>query len=101
MRGNSVIDKSIFSQEDFYVLDSLFLTDEAWFHLNGYITSLNSRVWSAENLRALHAYLLHSSNRIFSVQCLDNELQDHCFFMRLGEGRGGGILADVVIAHYS
>jgi hypothetical protein len=29
------------------ILDVTFFTDEAWFHLSGYVNSQNSRVWSA------------------------------------------------------
>ena len=34
-------------------------------HLNGYINSQNSRMWSAENSQALHENSLHSSNVVF------------------------------------
>jgi len=37
-----------FSQEGIYVLDNLFFTDEARFHLSGYINSQNSGTWSAK-----------------------------------------------------
>jgi hypothetical protein len=31
------------------IWDQTFLTDEAWFHLNGYINSLNTCIWATEN----------------------------------------------------
>jgi hypothetical protein len=34
--------------------------DEAWFHLNGYINSQNSQLWSAENPHAVIQSPLHS-----------------------------------------
>jgi hypothetical protein len=38
----------IFSQEAVYRLDSLSFTEEARFHLNGYINGQNSIIWSSE-----------------------------------------------------
>lgn len=46
--NNSVIDTMDFSQEEIYVLDNLFFTDEARFHLSGYINSQNNGIWSAK-----------------------------------------------------
>lgn len=40
-------------------LEITFFTDEAWFHLNGYINSQNSRIWATENPHALHETSLH------------------------------------------
>ncbi|RZC41941.1 hypothetical protein BDFB_008768, partial [Asbolus verrucosus] len=31
------------------ILDVKFFTDEAWFHLEGYVNSQNMRTWSTEN----------------------------------------------------
>lgn len=31
------------------ILDKTFFSDEAWFHLSGYVNSQNRRIWSAEN----------------------------------------------------
>ena len=36
------------------VLDVTFFTDEAWFHLSGYVNSQNSRLWSYDNPHSLH-----------------------------------------------
>jgi hypothetical protein len=36
------------------ILDDTFFTDEAYFHLLGYINSQNSRVWRARNPHAFH-----------------------------------------------
>jgi hypothetical protein len=37
-----------------------FFSDEAWFHLSGYVNSQNSRFWSSENLHLFHEVPLHS-----------------------------------------
>jgi hypothetical protein len=44
------------------VLDKVFYSDEAWFHLSGYVNSENSRIWSAENPNTFHETPLHSLN---------------------------------------
>ena len=41
-------------------LDYTFYSDEAWFHLSGYVNSQNSRTWSALNPFELHESPLHS-----------------------------------------
>ena len=42
------------------ILDVTFFTDEAWFHLSGYINSQNSHLWSSENPNSVHESPLHS-----------------------------------------
>jgi hypothetical protein len=37
----------------------LFITDEACFHLSGYVNSQNTRIWSGENPHAIHQTPLH------------------------------------------
>jgi hypothetical protein len=32
----------------------LFIADEAYFHLSGYVNSQNTRIWSGENPRSVH-----------------------------------------------
>jgi hypothetical protein len=49
-----------FVREGIHVLDSLFLSDEAWFHLSGYLNSKNTLLWSAENPSAMNKAPLHS-----------------------------------------
>ena len=44
------------------ILDVTFFTDEAYFHLSGYVNSQNSRVWCAHNPHACHESLLHDKN---------------------------------------
>jgi hypothetical protein len=45
---------------DFDILDKVFYSDEAWFHLSGYVNSQNSRTWSAENPHTFQERPLHS-----------------------------------------
>jgi len=35
-------------------------SDEAWFHLSGYVNSQNSRIWASENPKAIHEEPHHS-----------------------------------------
>lgn len=42
------------------VLNETFFTDEAWFHLSGYMNSQNSRLWSTANPLCIHEEPLHS-----------------------------------------
>jgi len=41
------------------ILDVTFFTDEAYFHVSGYINSQNSRVWCEHNPHAFHDSPLH------------------------------------------
>lgn len=41
------------------VLDLCFFSDEAWFHLSGYVNSQNYRIWSAENPHTYRETALH------------------------------------------
>jgi hypothetical protein len=38
-------------------LDLIFSTDEAWFHLSGYINKQNMRIWSAESAETSHDFV--------------------------------------------
>jgi hypothetical protein len=40
--------------------DKVFYSNEAWFHISGYINSQNNRICSIENLHTFHERLLHS-----------------------------------------
>jgi len=42
------------------VLDQMFFTDEAWFHLSGYVNSQNYRTWRTENPHNYTETPLHS-----------------------------------------
>lgn len=42
------------------LIHHMFMSDEAHFHLNGYVNKQNSRYWSAENPLQLHEKPLHS-----------------------------------------
>jgi hypothetical protein len=41
-------------------LDDWYWTDEAWFNLNGYVNTQNTRIWSAEKPHTLHEAPLHN-----------------------------------------
>jgi len=41
------------------ILDLTFFTDEAWFHLSGYVNSQNYRTWGTENPHVLQETSLH------------------------------------------
>lgn len=41
------------------ILDVTFFTDEAWFHLSGYVNSQNNRLWSSENPHEFHQVPLY------------------------------------------
>lgn len=40
-------------------MDLTFFSDEAWFHLSGYVNSQNYRTWSTENPHVFHETTLH------------------------------------------
>jgi len=42
------------------ILDVTFFTDEARFHLSGYVNSQNTRIWATENPHTVHEEPLHS-----------------------------------------
>jgi hypothetical protein len=39
-----------------------FISDEAWFHLQGYINTQNNQYWSSQNPHLTHEVLLHPVN---------------------------------------
>jgi hypothetical protein len=41
------------------ILEKLIFTDEAWFHLSGYLNSQNTRIWSTENPHEIIEVPLH------------------------------------------
>jgi hypothetical protein len=41
-------------------LDDWYWTDETWFHLNGYVSAQNTRIWSVETPHTLRKAPLHS-----------------------------------------
>lgn len=44
---------------DYNLLEKTFFTDEAWFHLNGYVNSQNMRLWSSEKPNFIEETPLH------------------------------------------
>jgi hypothetical protein len=49
-----------FVDENPEILDYTWFSDEAWFHLSGYVNSQNTRLWGSENSHALFEEPLHS-----------------------------------------
>jgi hypothetical protein len=49
-----------FFEENPGILDYTWFSDEAWFHLSGYVNSQNTRLWASENPHALFQEPLHS-----------------------------------------
>jgi hypothetical protein len=49
------------------ILDVTFFTDEAWFHLSGYINTQNTRLCSSENPHAVHEKPLHDQKLLVWV----------------------------------
>jgi hypothetical protein len=48
------------SNEMVWLIQSKLLSDEAWFHFRGYVTSQNSWIWSTESPHILHEKPLNS-----------------------------------------
>ena len=42
------------------ILDYSWFSNEAWFHLSGYVNSQHFRIWASENPNAIHEEPLHS-----------------------------------------
>jgi hypothetical protein len=78
-----------------------FFTDEALFHLSGHINSQNSRIWNAENPRALHENTLYSPKEAFSAKWLEKELRDNCSINRLWEAGGRGENLFSILCNYT
>jgi len=49
------------------ILDVTFFTDEAWFHLSGYVNSQNTHIWAAAIPHTVHEETFHSQK--FGVWC--------------------------------
>jgi hypothetical protein len=62
----------------------VFFTDEASFHLNGYICSQKSRIWSAANPLALHENPLHLSKIGVWRAVSRKQTMGHSFLKRVG-----------------
>jgi hypothetical protein len=48
-----------FVQNGVDILENVFFSDEAWFHLSWYVNSQDSRFWSSENPHLFHEVPLH------------------------------------------
>jgi hypothetical protein len=44
------------------ILVVTFFTNEAWFHLSGYVNTQNTRLWTSENPHAVHETPFHDQN---------------------------------------
>jgi hypothetical protein len=49
------------------ILDKVFYSDEAWFHLSGYVNRQNSRIWGGENPYTFHERPLHLGYGLLSL----------------------------------
>ena len=58
-RLNFALEFGVIVQENYIVLNNLFMSDEAHFHLNGFTNKYNFRYWSHTNPTALHERPLH------------------------------------------
>jgi hypothetical protein len=73
-----------FIDENPVILDYTWFSDEAWFHLSGYVNSQNTRLWGSENPHALFEEPLQSQKvgvfcalsqlRIISSTSCDNRI---------------------------
>jgi len=63
-------------------------TEEAWFHLSGYVNRPNIRTQSTQNSLTLQEHPVHPSQSAINVEGLGNELGGYFFFKKLG---GGGV----------
>ena len=52
--------RNLINRNGIDILDQIYYTDEAWFHLSGYSNSQNYRIWSNENPHEFHENPLHS-----------------------------------------
>jgi len=51
------------------ILNVTFFTDEAYFHLSGYINSQNSPAWCEHNPHAFYESPLHDEKIVFGLEC--------------------------------
>ena len=63
------------------MLDVTFFTDEAWFHLAGYVNWQNSRLRSSDNPHSLHETRLHDKKVGVSVAISRRRIAGPIFFM--------------------
>lgn len=61
-KGNDLntADGLVLNFKGIYILDKVLLCDEAWFRLNGFISSQNKITWSYKNSQTFHEAPLHS-----------------------------------------
>ncbi|BFZ07560.1 hypothetical protein BsWGS_10599 [Bradybaena similaris] len=53
--------QAFLAEEGESILDVTFFSDEAWFHLSGYVNSQNNRIWSSFNPNAFYAAPVHDA----------------------------------------
>lgn len=67
--------------EDLHTL--LWMSDEAHFHLPGYVNKQNFRYWSGENPQELHQKPLHSAKvTVWCVMCSTGIISPFFFLMK-------------------
>lgn len=67
------------NEDDPSFLNTCFWSDEAWFHLSGYMNSQNSRWWSSENPHQFTETSLHPQ-KVGVWACMSGERIFFCFF---------------------
>ena len=60
-------------------IDDIFFSDEAHFHLGGYVNKQNMRYWSEKNPKELHEMKMHVEKSQFGVRFLPKKLLFHIF----------------------
>jgi hypothetical protein len=62
--------------------DLAFYTDEAWFHLSGFVNSQNNRYWSAENLHSVHEVPLYGVKIVVWCAISEHRIIGPVFFQK-------------------
>jgi hypothetical protein len=62
------------------ILNSLLISDEAHFHMVGYVNKQNYKFWAANNLRELHQSPLHSAKVTVWCAVSSGGIIGPCFF---------------------
>ena len=52
----------------------IFFTDEAWFHLHGYVCTQNNRYWSSEKPNIVHKYTFMTKKLVNGAPLVEKEI---------------------------